>query len=228
MNAAARIRLLAIWLAMAPAGAAGAGEARCWIDNGAVVVPAAYGPIAGDFILDLSQAQSQLHDTAARTAGSTENVAHWTLRLAGQTKARYAMKVADLDARIASFPHQYRRHSGRGRAWAHWSRWTWTPQPCRLRLTRATPRARRSSASEDAYDRRAYRPCLPASPTGWSLAYRLVRHRHRVRRLATCRRGGSRVHCRAVSIRAIGPRRRRGCGRFPWAASSWSRRPPAS
>ena len=33
------------------------GETRCWIDNGALVVPAAFGDIAGDFILDLSAPQ---------------------------------------------------------------------------------------------------------------------------------------------------------------------------
>ncbi len=104
MNCAARIALIAACVGQSLAGGARAAEVRCWIDRGAVVIPAAYGPIAGDFILDLSQAQSQLHDTAARTAGSTDDVARWTLRLAGQRKPRYTMKVADLDARIASFP----------------------------------------------------------------------------------------------------------------------------
>ena len=41
---------------LACAGAAHAGETRCWVDHGALVVPAAFGDIAGDFILDLSAA----------------------------------------------------------------------------------------------------------------------------------------------------------------------------
>jgi hypothetical protein len=133
MNHAARIRLLAICLFDLLAGAAGAGEVRCWIDHGAVVVPAAYGPIAGDFILDLSRAKSQLHETAARTAGSTEDAARWTLRLAGQTRRGFPMTIADLDARTASFPTNIAGILGADVL----GRFTLDLdlQPCRLRLT---------------------------------------------------------------------------------------------
>jgi hypothetical protein len=96
--------LLATCLGAALAGEARAGEARCWIDRGAVVVSASYGPVAGDFILDLSQPASQLHDTAARTAGATDDRARWTLRLAGEARRDFPMQIADLDGRISAFP----------------------------------------------------------------------------------------------------------------------------
>jgi hypothetical protein len=133
MNAAAHIRLPAIWLAIALAGAARAGDARCWIDNGAVVVPAAYGPIAGDFILDLSQSTSQLHETAARTAGSTNDAVSWTLRLAGRTRRGFRMRVADLDARAARFPTNIAGILGADVLGG--STLDLDLQPCRLRLT---------------------------------------------------------------------------------------------
>jgi hypothetical protein len=98
------IGLLVAWLCLTTAAAARAGDVRCWIDRGAIVVTAAYGPIAGDFILDLSQAKSQLHETATRSAGATDATTHWTLRLAGETRRGFPMTVADLDARIAGFP----------------------------------------------------------------------------------------------------------------------------
>jgi hypothetical protein len=86
------------------AGGAGAGESRCWIDKGAVVVAAAYGPIVGDFIFDLSQAHSQLHVTAAQAAGWTGATARRTLRLAGQTLPAFAIAIADLDGHTRDFP----------------------------------------------------------------------------------------------------------------------------
>jgi len=134
----ARIRAIAICLAVAIAGAVRAGEVRCWVDHGAVVVPAAYGPIAGDFILDLSQAKSQLHETAARTAGSTDDAARWTLRLAGQTRRGFPMAVADLDARTAGFPTNIAGILGADTL----GRFTLDLdlKPCRLRLTRYPPR----------------------------------------------------------------------------------------
>lgn len=104
MNLTACVGLMTACLAIAVAGVVQAGEIRCWIDRGAVVVPAAYGPIAGDFILDLSQARSQLHETAAQTVGWTSDTARWPLRLAGQVRRGFPMTVANLDARTAAFP----------------------------------------------------------------------------------------------------------------------------
>ena len=138
MSHAARIALFAACFASSAAGAARAAEVRCWIDRGAVVVPAAYGPIAGDFILDLSQAKSQLHDTAALTAGSTADTTRWALRLAGRTQRGFEMKVADLDARIGGFPTNIAGVLGAD-VLSGWSL-DLILDPCRLRLSPATKR----------------------------------------------------------------------------------------
>jgi hypothetical protein len=125
-------------IGMSAAGSARGGVVRCWIDHGAVVVPAAYGPIAGDFILDLTAPHSQLHDTAAQTAGWTQSQAHWTLRLAGKTRHDFQMMVTDLDARIIGFPTNIAGILGAdviGR-----STLDLDLEPCRLRLSQASPR----------------------------------------------------------------------------------------
>ena len=133
----ARIGLTAACLTLAVAGASTAGEVRCWIDDGAVVVPAAYGPIAGDFILDLSQARSQLHATAAQTAGWTSDTARWPLRFAGETRRDFPMTVADLDSRIADFPTNIAGVLGADA----FGRFTLDLdlRPCRLLLSRGLP-----------------------------------------------------------------------------------------
>ena len=81
-----------------------AGETPCWLDRGVVVVPAALGPIAGDFILDLSAPTSQLHLTTADAFGveAPEDVA--TLRLAGETIPGARFEVTSLNARSWGFP----------------------------------------------------------------------------------------------------------------------------
>jgi hypothetical protein len=93
----------------AAASQAIAGETQCWIDNGAVVVPAAFGGIAGDFILDLSAPRTQLHLTTAQTNGLAPpgpvdpSEAQGVVTLAGEhIPARIA--IADLDAREWGFP----------------------------------------------------------------------------------------------------------------------------
>jgi hypothetical protein len=85
------------------AGGARAGETTCWFENGAVVVPAAFGDIAGDFILDASAQASELHVTTAQTFGIDAPMTRATLRLAGEKMAGFEMKVADLDARARPF-----------------------------------------------------------------------------------------------------------------------------
>jgi len=80
-----------------------AGEARCWTDKGVVVVAAALGDIAGDFILDLSAPHSQLHETTAQAAGLTGPTVSAPLQLAGET-APADFAVTDLDARGWGFP----------------------------------------------------------------------------------------------------------------------------
>jgi hypothetical protein len=81
-----------------------AGETRCWVDNGAVVVTALFGGIAGDFILDLSAPHSQLHVTTAQTNGlgdATELAG--SLSLAGE-HIPATLAIADLDDRGWGFP----------------------------------------------------------------------------------------------------------------------------
>ena len=144
----ARIRLIGLWAGgmaqgVLAAGAVQAGETRCWIDNGAVVVAAAYGPILGDFILDLSQAHSQLHATAAQATGWTGDSARRTLRLAGETVPAFPIAIADLDARTRGFPTNIAGVLGAdvlGRFALDLDL-----EPCRLRLTRG-PASRRPGA----------------------------------------------------------------------------------
>ena len=81
-----------------------AGEAPCWVDNGAVLVSAAIGDIAGDFILDLSAPQSQLHVTTAQADGFGDSGAMaGPLRLAGE-RLPARLTVAELDARTLGYP----------------------------------------------------------------------------------------------------------------------------
>ena len=89
------------WLAGA---AASAGETPCWLDRGVLIVPAALGDIAGDFILDVSAPKSELHLTAALAAGIETPVDVATLRLAGLALDGASFEVASLNARTWGFP----------------------------------------------------------------------------------------------------------------------------
>jgi hypothetical protein len=85
-----------------------AGGTQCWIDNGAVVVPAAFGDIAGDFIFDLSAPHTQLHLTTAQSNGLAADPAvppeaQGVVTLAGE-RIPVSISVADLDARQWGFP----------------------------------------------------------------------------------------------------------------------------
>ena len=93
---------LSIVLLLAASGAR-AGETRCWFENGAVVVSAAFGDIAGDFILDLSAPHSQLHNTTAQTHGVEADSTRRDLVLAGEKLRGFEMPVVDLDARSEGF-----------------------------------------------------------------------------------------------------------------------------
>ena len=88
---------------LAPAAAARAGAVRCWLDHGAVVAPAAFGDIAGDFIIDLSRPSSALHDTRANADGITGDAARGPLALAGERIADLDLAVVDLDAETRAF-----------------------------------------------------------------------------------------------------------------------------
>jgi hypothetical protein len=94
---------VAIGLALIAADAVAA-ETRCWIDNGALVVPADFEGMGGDFILDTSQAHSQLHSTAASERGHGAGSLVGTLRIAGLRIPAFVLTVADLDSRTHAFP----------------------------------------------------------------------------------------------------------------------------
>lgn len=94
---------LALAAALVSTSAAHAGETRCWIDRGVVVVPAAFGDIAGDFILDLASPRSVLHVDVALGDGILTPQASAPLRLAGATIPA-TLDVASLDARSLGLP----------------------------------------------------------------------------------------------------------------------------
>ena len=128
-------RLAAILILMA--GPALGGESRCWLENGALVAPAAFGDIAGDFIIDLSAPRSLLHVTAARLAGLAGDTAQGPLRIAGERIAGARLDVADLDARTGSFITSIAGVIGADLLAGFVI--DIQPSPCRLTLYRKTP-----------------------------------------------------------------------------------------
>jgi hypothetical protein len=89
---------------LAAAGSpASAGEAPCWVDNGAVVVSAALGDIAGDFLLDLSAPKSVLHVDRALMNGIETPTREASLALAGE-RIPASFAVASLDSRSLGLP----------------------------------------------------------------------------------------------------------------------------
>ena len=94
---------LALAAALTCTSAAHAGETRCWVDRGVLVVPAAFGDVAGDFILDLSSPKSVLHVDVALGDGILTPRATSPLRLAGETIPA-TLDVASLDARTLGLP----------------------------------------------------------------------------------------------------------------------------
>jgi len=101
MRAAACPIALIIGAAAVPAHA---GEARCWLDNGAVVVSASLGDIAGDFVLDPAAPTSLLHLTRAQGEGLEAADFRAPLRLAGSKPRPARFLIADLDARDRGLP----------------------------------------------------------------------------------------------------------------------------
>jgi hypothetical protein len=99
-------RVVAVLAALGLAAAAlpaSAGETPCWVDKGAVVVSAALGDIAGDFLLDLSAPRSVLHVDRALTSGIETPTDAATLTLAGE-RIPASFAVASLDARSLGLP----------------------------------------------------------------------------------------------------------------------------
>lgn len=98
----------AVWLsaglATAWSGAARAGEIQCWYENGAVVAPAAFGDMAGDFIIDLSAPKSLLLEDRANADGIDAPSAVRDLQLAGERIDGFEMPLTNLNERAVRFP----------------------------------------------------------------------------------------------------------------------------
>ncbi|MGH6991797.1 MAG: hypothetical protein ACRED8_08355 [Caulobacteraceae bacterium] len=86
------------------AGRAAARAEQCWVENGAIVVSAAFGNIAGDFILDASAPTSLLHATTAEEAGFTGAEVVQPLKFPGLRLPSAVLKIENLDARERGFP----------------------------------------------------------------------------------------------------------------------------
>lgn len=94
---------LGLSLAIGLPAAARAGDAVCWFENGAVVVPAEVGGVAGDWLLDPSSPRTELHETRAQMEGLPSTFSA-PGHLAGETLAAVEVTVANLDGRAPGFP----------------------------------------------------------------------------------------------------------------------------
>jgi hypothetical protein len=95
--------LLILSLLAASAGPAMAGQTACWFENGAVIVPAAIGGLAGDYVLDLSAPRTLLHETAAQRGGFAETALTLPVDVAGQRVEAAPVVVQDLNYRSVGF-----------------------------------------------------------------------------------------------------------------------------
>jgi len=98
------LAVLTLGLAWLAGATSSAGGTQCWLDRGVLVVPAALGDIAGDFILDLSAPRSELHLTTALAAGIEAPVDVAALHLAAETLEGSRFEVVSLNARTWGFP----------------------------------------------------------------------------------------------------------------------------
>lgn len=131
--------LLAIGVlaAAASAPAAWAGETACWFENGAVVVPAEIGGVAGDWLLDPSAPVTLLHETRAEMEGLPKSFTAGG-KLAGAALAPVAVSVADLDGRAPGFITPITGVIGADVLGRYVVDLTFAP--CRVRLTTSAPR----------------------------------------------------------------------------------------
>lgn len=129
-----------IVLAAMAARPALAGETRCWLDNGMLTAPAAFGDIAGEFAVDPASPECLLHVDNAAGFGLTGAAARSTLTFAGERRPGFNMGIADLDARSRASAVGLAGVIGAdalaGRVLEIRRR------PCRLTLGRRPPRAR--------------------------------------------------------------------------------------
>lgn len=98
----AHVFIVGLILSAATASPAGAADTACWFENGAVVVPAEIGGIAGDWLLDPSAAHTLLHDTRAEMEGLPSRFTA-PGHLAGLTLTPTVVTVVDLDDRAPGF-----------------------------------------------------------------------------------------------------------------------------
>ena len=84
-------------------GLAHAGQVACRYENGAVVVAASVAGLTGDFILDPSTPQTELHETKAQEGGIADTALSGEVQLAGITLPGRPIVVINLDARSGGF-----------------------------------------------------------------------------------------------------------------------------
>ncbi|HEX7760048.1 MAG TPA: hypothetical protein VF459_11120 [Caulobacteraceae bacterium] len=132
---------LTIGAALALAGMARAGETQCWYENGAVVAPASFGDMAGDFIIDASAPRSLLLEDRANADGIDAPTAVRDLVLAGEHVTALEMPLTNLNERAVGFATTINGVLG----WDVLSRFRVeiSFSPCRLILTRAKNGRRR-------------------------------------------------------------------------------------
>lgn len=102
MSRRAALFLACALTAMSAGSQVRAAETACWFENGAVVVAAEIGGVAGDWLLDPSQPRTLLHETRAQMEGLPETfVARG--QVADQRLEGVQVTVADLDDRAPGF-----------------------------------------------------------------------------------------------------------------------------
>lgn len=97
------LSVIALLAASAAPGLARAGQIACRFENGGVVVAATVAGMTGDYILDPSTPQTQLHETRAQEAGIADTALNADIQLAGVTLTARPVVVADLDSRSWGF-----------------------------------------------------------------------------------------------------------------------------
>jgi hypothetical protein len=124
-----------------------AGEIRCWIDKGAIVAPAAFGDIAGDFVLDLARARSTLHVTRANSDGLVNDNATGPLTVSGERVGTVTLPIVDLDPETKDFDTTVNGVLGADILRGHVLSLDLRDGGCRFSLTRAAPHGPKGAIS---------------------------------------------------------------------------------